>query len=69
MRYGCPRGLPATLRVLGQKTFPIGETPRAANLVKLSGNSLLASVIEALREAMALVSTLSFTAMLPSGRS
>ena len=42
--------------VLGQRTFPVGETPRAANLVKLSGNFLLASVIEALGEAMALVS-------------
>jgi len=41
--------------VLGQKAFPVGETPRAANLVKLSGNFLLASVIEALGEAMALV--------------
>ena len=41
--------------VLGQKTFPVGDTPRDANLVKLSGNFLLASVIEALGEAMALV--------------
>ena len=41
--------------VLGRKTFAVGETPRAANLVKLSGNFLLASVIEALGEAMALV--------------
>ena len=40
---------------LGQKTFPIGDGPRAANLVKLSGNFLIASVIEALGEAMALV--------------
>ena len=41
---------------MGQKTFPIGEDPRAANLVKLSGNFLIASAIEALGEAMALVS-------------
>ena len=40
---------------LGQKTVPIGTEPPAANLVKLSGNFLLASVIEALGEAIALV--------------
>jgi len=41
---------------LSQKHFVIGEQPETANLVKLSGNFLLASVIEALGEAMALVS-------------
>jgi 3-hydroxyisobutyrate dehydrogenase-like beta-hydroxyacid dehydrogenase len=41
--------------VLGQKTFPIGAEPSAANLVKLSGNFLLAAAIEALGEAIALV--------------
>src|SRR4029077_1001059 len=40
---------------MGQKTFPVGDEPKAANLVKLSGNFLIASVIEALGEAMALV--------------
>ena len=40
---------------IGQKTFVLGEKPSAANLVKLSGNFLIASVIEALGEAMALV--------------
>src|SRR5712692_1678293 len=40
---------------MGQKTFPIGDQPKAANLVKLSGNFLIASVIEGLGEAMALV--------------
>src|SRR2546422_7969337 len=40
---------------MGQKTFPIGDQPKAANLVKLSGNFLSASVIEALGEALALV--------------
>ncbi len=40
---------------LGQRTFAIGAEPRAANLVKLSGNFLLASAIEALGEAIALV--------------
>jgi 3-hydroxyisobutyrate dehydrogenase-like beta-hydroxyacid dehydrogenase len=43
------------LDVLGQKTFPIGTTPASANLVKLSGNFLMASAIEALGEAIALV--------------
>ncbi|RAX40001.1 NAD(P)-dependent oxidoreductase [Rhizobium tropici] len=40
---------------IGQRTFVLGEEPRAANLVKLSGNFLIASVIESLGEAMALV--------------
>jgi len=43
------------LDAIGQKTFVISNTPKAANLVKLSGNFLGASVIEALGEAMALV--------------
>lgn len=41
--------------VLGQKTFVLGEKPSAANLVKLSGNFLIATVIESLGEAVALV--------------
>jgi 3-hydroxyisobutyrate dehydrogenase-like beta-hydroxyacid dehydrogenase len=44
------------LDAIGQKTFVISETPQAANLVKLSGNFLIASVIESLGEAIALVS-------------
>ena len=40
---------------LAQKTVRISDEPPAANLVKLSGNFLLASVIEAVGEAMALV--------------
>ncbi|OBK79898.1 NAD(P)-dependent oxidoreductase [Mycobacterium sp. 1164985.4] len=40
---------------IGQRTFVVSETPRAATLIKLSGNFLIASVIEALSEAMALV--------------
>lgn len=40
---------------IGQKTIHIGETPQAANLVKLSGNFILASVIETLSEAIALI--------------
>lgn len=43
------------LEAVGQKTFHFGEKPANANLVKLSGNFLIASTIEALSEAMALV--------------
>jgi len=43
------------LDAIGQRTFPIGTEPSAANLVKLSGNFLMASAIEALGEAIALV--------------
>ncbi len=40
---------------IGRKTFRVSDAPEAANLVKLSGNFLIASVIESLGEAMALV--------------
>src|SRR5271168_1011728 len=40
---------------MGQKSFNIGAEPSAANLVKLSGNFLMASAIEALGEAVALI--------------
>jgi 3-hydroxyisobutyrate dehydrogenase-like beta-hydroxyacid dehydrogenase len=40
---------------IGQKLFVMSERPEAANLVKISGNFLIASVIEALGEAIALV--------------
>ena len=60
--YIVAAGSPAAVRtcqplfdVLGQKTFPIGTEPSSANLVKLSGNFLLAAAIEALGEAIALV--------------
>ncbi len=43
------------LDAIGKSTFVASETPKIANLVKLSGNFLLASVIESLGEAMALV--------------
>ena len=39
---------------IGQRTFVIGDKPSSANLVKLSGNFLLAAVIECLGEAFAL---------------
>ncbi|OBF41065.1 6-phosphogluconate dehydrogenase [Mycobacterium sp. ACS1612] len=40
---------------IGQQTFVVSDEPKAASLVKLSGNFLIASVIESLSEAMALV--------------
>ncbi|MGH9514574.1 MAG: NAD(P)-dependent oxidoreductase [Terriglobales bacterium] len=40
---------------MGQKTFRFGDKPSSANLVKVSGNFLIASTIEMLAEAMALV--------------
>jgi 3-hydroxyisobutyrate dehydrogenase-like beta-hydroxyacid dehydrogenase len=55
-------GDPATIEAcqplfeaIGQKTTAISEEPQAANLVKLSGNFLIAAAIEALGEAIALV--------------
>jgi 3-hydroxyisobutyrate dehydrogenase-like beta-hydroxyacid dehydrogenase len=44
------------LEALGQRCFVMGEQPAKANLVKLSGNFLITSVIEALGEAFALTS-------------
>ena len=43
------------LDAIGQRTFIVAEQPKAASLVKLSGNFLIASVIESLGESMALV--------------
>jgi 3-hydroxyisobutyrate dehydrogenase-like beta-hydroxyacid dehydrogenase len=55
-------GEPATVGALdgvfdaiGQRTFVVSEQPKAASLIKLSGNFLIANVIESLGEAMALV--------------
>lgn len=42
------------LDAMGQRVFELGDRPAAANLVKLSGNFLIASVIESLAETMAL---------------
>jgi len=42
-------------QAIGQLTFRFGDKPSLANLVKVSGNFLIASVIESLGEAMALV--------------
>jgi 3-hydroxyisobutyrate dehydrogenase-like beta-hydroxyacid dehydrogenase len=40
---------------VGQKTFVVGGEPAMANVVKVSGNFLIANVIESVGEAMALV--------------
>jgi 3-hydroxyisobutyrate dehydrogenase-like beta-hydroxyacid dehydrogenase len=43
------------LDAIGQRTFVVSDTPKAANLVKLSGNFLGAAVIESLGEALTLI--------------
>lgn len=40
---------------ISQRSFVVSEEPHAANLVKLSGNFLIASVIESLGEAITLI--------------
>jgi len=40
---------------IGQRIFRFGQQPSLANLVKLSGNFLIASVLESLSEALALI--------------
>jgi len=40
---------------IGQRTFVVSDQPQTANLVKVSGNFLLASAIESVSEAVALV--------------
>ena len=40
---------------MGQKTFVVGEDPPAANLVKVTGNFLITTVIESLGESFALI--------------
>ena len=56
---GGPAGLIDTymplFKDLGQKTFVMSNKPENANLVKLSGNFLIAAVIESLGEALALI--------------
>lgn len=41
------------LSAIGIRIFPVGESPSAANIVKLSGNFMILSAIEAMGEAMA----------------
>ena len=40
---------------MGQRTFTVSDDPSAANLIKLSGNFMIGSVIEALGETVALM--------------
>lgn len=42
------------LDAIGQRIFRIGDTPSAANLVKLSGNFMIMAAVEAMAEAMTL---------------
>jgi 3-hydroxyisobutyrate dehydrogenase-like beta-hydroxyacid dehydrogenase len=49
------RDMSPLLDAIGQKTFVMSDTPSRANLVKLSVNFLIASVIESLGEALALI--------------
>ena len=42
------------LEAVGQRVFVLGDKPEMANVVKLSGNFLIAAVIESLGEAVAL---------------
>src|SRR5438552_108946 len=50
---------------VGQRTFRIGAAPRLANVVKLSGNFLIASIIESLGEVFALVLDAARAAFVP----
>ena len=47
-------GAKPVLEALGQRVFVMGDKPEMANVVKLSGNFLIATVIESLGEATAL---------------
>jgi len=49
------RVVPA-FEAMGQRWFPVGDTPSQANLLKLTGNFLISCVIEGLAEAFALTS-------------
>jgi 3-hydroxyisobutyrate dehydrogenase-like beta-hydroxyacid dehydrogenase len=62
MLFVVAAGDPASVRkcqpifdAVGQRTYHFGDKPSNANLVKLSGNFLIMSVIESLSEALALV--------------
>lgn len=55
---GEPQALGAAAPIfaaIGQRTFTVSQTPKVANLVKLSGNFLIAAVIESLGESLALI--------------
>ncbi|HEY2403689.1 MAG TPA: NAD(P)-dependent oxidoreductase [Steroidobacteraceae bacterium] len=42
------------LDAIGQKTWPVGDKPENANVVKIAGNFMIASAIETMGEAVAL---------------
>ena len=42
------------LDAIGQKTWPVGDNPENANVVKIAGNFMIASAIETMGEAVAL---------------
>jgi 3-hydroxyisobutyrate dehydrogenase-like beta-hydroxyacid dehydrogenase len=44
------------LAVIGQKTWPMGDRPERANVVKLAGNFMLAAAVEAMAEASVMAS-------------
>jgi 3-hydroxyisobutyrate dehydrogenase-like beta-hydroxyacid dehydrogenase len=52
--HGSKQRINPLLQAMGQGIFDFGEEAGAANVVKLAGNFLIASAIEALGEAMAL---------------
>jgi len=47
-------GVMPVLEAMGQRVFVMGKKPEMANVVKVSGNFLIAAVIESLAEAIAL---------------
>jgi 3-hydroxyisobutyrate dehydrogenase-like beta-hydroxyacid dehydrogenase len=44
------------LAVIGQKTWPMGDHPERANVVKLAGNFMIAAAVEAMAEASVMAS-------------
>jgi len=52
---GAIEKLQPLFEAMGQRTFVLGQNPAEANLVKLSGNFLIAAMIECLGETVALV--------------
>ncbi len=49
------QGLEPLFTAIGQRTYSVGENAAAANIMKLGGNFLIASAIESLGEAFALI--------------
>ncbi len=55
-RAGLIEALRPAFDALGQRTFVIGDVPEHANLVKLSCNAMIGTMLEAVGETLALVS-------------